>query len=114
MGALSLSNRDHLVADADGGVPRDRDGVLHALVRRAALGMQLERALGRFSRVRGHRQVVVDVNRLDPDRLADAGDAAIDGGLEGITIERDLAPCQGATQGAVHSAGDGRHDVVER
>jgi len=43
-------------ADADGGVPRDRDGVLHALVRRAALGMQLERALGRFSRVRGHRR----------------------------------------------------------
>ncbi len=64
MGALSLSNRDHLVADADGGVPRDRDGVLHALMRRAALGMQLERALGRFSRVRGHRQVVVDVNRI--------------------------------------------------
>ena len=45
---------------------------------------------------------------------ADARDAAIDARGVGVAVECDLAPCQGATQGAVHSAGDGGHDVVQR
>src|SRR5262245_46973874 len=97
----SSAQRDGLVAESKRGIPRDGDGVLHALMRRAALQMDLERALGRLARLGWHRDVIVDVNRLDPDRLADAGDAAVDGSLERITIERDLAPCQGATQRAV-------------
>src|SRR2546425_10247471 len=111
--SLSLSNRDRLVADAEGGVPGNRDRVLHALVRRTALGMEVERTFGRVAPLRGHRQVVMHVNRFDPDRLADPRNAAIDSRLERIAIERALAPCQGATQGAVHSAGDGRNDMVK-
>src|SRR5437868_4644178 len=47
-------------------------------------------------------------------RTADAGDATVDGALESITIERDLGPCQRATQRAGDSARDRGHDVVER
>ena len=43
-----------------------------------------------------------------------ADDAAFDGGRVGVAIERDLAPCQGATQHAVHSARHAGHDVVQR
>src|SRR6266478_810863 len=113
-GIGSLSKHDRLIANADRGVPGNLDGVLYALVRRAALGMELERALSCLARLRGHGQVVMDVNRFDADRLADPRDAAVDGGLEGVPIERDFAPCQGATQRAVHSAGDGGHDTDER
>src|SRR5262249_50552761 len=58
-------------------------------------------------------QIVVHVDRLDANCPADAGNAAIDGRGEGVAVEPDLAPCQGATQRAVHSAGDGGHDVVQ-
>src|SRR3989475_4024264 len=83
-------------------------------MRGAALGMKLEGTLGCLARLRRHGKIVVDVNRLDADRVADARDATVDSGLEGIAIKRDLAPCQGATQRAVHSARDRGHDVVER
>src|SRR5262249_40503462 len=83
-------------------------------MRGAALRMKLESALGCLARLRRHSHVVMDVNRFDPDRLADAGDAAVDRGPEGLTIEWDLAPSQGATQGALHSACDGGQEVVER
>src|SRR5437899_11150365 len=83
-------------------------------MRGAALGMKLEGTLGCLARLRRHSKIVVDVNRLDADRVADARDATVDSGLEGIAIKRDLAPCQGATQRAVHSARDRGHDVVER
>src|SRR5262245_60172596 len=109
----SSSQRDLLLTESKRGIPRDGDGVLHALMRGTALQMDLERALGRLARLGRHRDVIVDVNRLDPDRLADAGDAAVDRRLERITIERDLAPYQGATQRAVHSPRDGRDDVIE-
>src|SRR2546426_7948199 len=83
-------------------------------MRGAALGMKREGTLGCLARLRRHGKIVVDVNRLDADRVADARDATVDSGLEGIAIKRDLAPCQGATQRAVHSARDRGHDVVER
>src|SRR3989475_4731631 len=110
----SSSKRDGLVTDPKGGIPGDVDRVLHALMRGAALGMKLEGTLGCLARLRRHGKIVVDVNRLDADRVADARDATVDSGLEGIAIKRDLAPCQGATQRAVHSARDRGHDVVER
>src|SRR3989441_5906344 len=83
-------------------------------MRGAALGMKLEGTLGCLARLRRHGKIVVDVNRLDADRVADARNATVDSGLEGIAIKRDLAPCQGATQRAIHSARDRGHDVVER
>src|SRR2546428_3486432 len=83
-------------------------------MRGATLGMKLEGTVGCLARLRRHGKIVVDVNRLDADRVADARDATVDSGLEGIAIKRDLAPCQGATQRAVHSARDRGHDVVER
>jgi len=58
--------------------------------------MEMERPFGGFARFDGHRQIVVHVNRRDSDRLADPGNAPSDRGLEGIAIERDFAPCQGA------------------
>src|SRR5258708_2962325 len=75
--------------------------------------MELERALGCLSRLRRHRQVIVNLNRFYWDGLADGRDAAIDDGRKGIPIERDFAPCQGATQCAVHSARDRGDDMVE-
>src|SRR5262245_20063373 len=63
----SSSQRDGLVAESKRGPPRDGDGVLHALMRGAALQMDLERTLGRLERVGRHRHIIVDVNRLDPD-----------------------------------------------
>src|SRR5215472_5951249 len=107
MRTLSLSNRDHLPVDADGGVPGDCDRILHALVRRTALRMEMERTFGGLACVNRHRQVVVDVNGLDPDSLADPGNPSVDRGREPVAIEYDFAPCQGASQGAVHSACDG-------
>src|SRR6267378_6363804 len=95
-------------------VPRHLDGALDALVSRTALGMRGQRALGRLQRVGRHRDVVVDVDRADADRLAVADDLALHGGREAVAIERDLAPCQGATQSAEHSAGDAGHDVIQR
>src|SRR5438094_1790398 len=83
-------------------------------MRGAALGMKLEGTLGCLARLRRHGKIVVDVNRLEADRVADARDATVDSALEGIAIKRDLAPCQGATQRTVHSARDRGHDVVER
>ena len=56
----------------------------------------------------------MDVNRPDTNRLAGTAYAAIHGSIEGIAIESDLTPCQGATQCAEHSAGDRGYDVVER
>jgi hypothetical protein len=58
--------------------------------------MEMERPFGGLARFDGHRQIVVHVNRLDSDRLADPGNAPSDRGLERIAIERDFAPCQGA------------------
>ena len=75
--------------------------------------MEAERPFGGFSRFDGHRQIVVHVNRLDADRVADPGNTPRDRRLEAIAIERDLAPCQGATQCAVHSAGDGGDDMIQ-
>jgi hypothetical protein len=76
--------------------------------------MDLERALGRLASLRRHADIVMDVDGFDPDGLADARDATIDGGREALALEGDLAPCQGASQGAVHSPGDGGDDVIER
>src|SRR2546427_747786 len=45
IGSLALSNADGLLADANGGVPGDRDGILHTLMRRTTLRMKLQRAL---------------------------------------------------------------------
>src|SRR6266852_178472 len=113
-GLRGLTSKGHdLVPDPDPGVPGDVDGPLYALVRRAALRVQRQRPLGRLAAVRGHRELVVHVDGLDPDRLADTDDAAFHGGGVTVTVEPDLAPCQGAAQRAVHSAGDGRDDVVE-
>jgi len=91
-GIGSLSQCDGLGADADRSIPGDRDGVFHALVGRTAFRMNSKRAFRRLACLRRHHEIVVDVNRFDPDRFADTGDAAIDSGLEGITIECDLAP----------------------
>src|SRR5713226_9004611 len=90
------AERHDPVAGAQRGVPRDLDRTLDALVGRASLGMEGERALGRLPRVRGDGEVVVHVDRPDADRLADADDAPLDDGLVGLALERDLAPCQGA------------------
>src|SRR5207247_10864295 len=94
--------------------PGDVDRVLHALMRGAALGMKLEGTLGCLARLRRHSKIVVDVNRFAADRVADARDATVDSGLEGIASQRNLAPCQGAKQRAVHSARDRGHTVVRR
>src|SRR3989454_63032 len=107
IGSLALSNGDGLLADANGGVPRDPDRVLHALVRGAALRMDFERAPGRLAGLPRHPEIVVDVDGFDPDGLADARDPTGDSGGESLAVEGDLAPCQGATQGAVHSTRDG-------
>jgi hypothetical protein len=77
------------------------------------LRVHRERALGRLASVGGDREVVVDVDRLDADGLARADDPALHRGPVGLAVEGDLAPCQGATQGAVHSARDRGHDVIE-
>src|SRR2546425_1000593 len=114
IGSLALSNGDGLLADVNGGVPRDPDRVLHALVRGAALRMDFERAPGRLAGLPRHPEIVVDVDGFDPDGLADARDPTVDSGGESLAVEGDLAPCQGATQGAVHSTRDGGDDVVER
>src|SRR5262249_22473592 len=95
-------------------VPRHLDRALHALVRRTAERMRRQRSLGRIQRVAGHSQLVMHVDRANLDGLAVADDTALHRCREGVTIERDLAPCQGATQSAEHSAGDAGHDVVER
>src|SRR6266851_9128318 len=110
---LLLSNGQHLVAGLKGGRPADLDGILHALMRGTALGMRSQGPFRRFPRLRRHSELVVHVNGLDVDGLADARDPAFHGGDEGLAVEGDLAPCQGAAQGAVHSPGDGSHDVVE-
>src|SRR2546428_11955221 len=109
-----LPNGHRAVAGAERGVPGDADGILHALVRGTALDVDGQRTLRSLHSVRGHREVVVHVDRPDPDRLADPDDASLDGGLVGLAVERDLAPCQGASPSAVHSASDGGDDVIER
>src|SRR6266446_5139588 len=111
---LCLADGHHLVTDAERGVPRDRDRVLHALVGGTALRMDFERALGRLAGLQRHAEIVMDVDGFDPDSLADARDATVNSGGESLAVEGDLAPCQGATQGAVHSPRDGGNDVVER
>src|SRR5262245_51030941 len=83
-------------------------------MRGTALDVYVQRTLRRLYGVRGHRDVVVHVDRPDPDRLADPDDPPLDGSLVGLAVERDLAPCQGASQSAVHSASDGGDDVIER
>src|SRR5678810_930587 len=45
----SDSQRDGLVTESQGNVPRDGDRVLHALMRGAALQMNLQRPLGRLA-----------------------------------------------------------------
>src|SRR5262249_38517988 len=50
----------------------------------------------------------------DAAGLAEADDPAFPGRPERFAIVCDLAPCQGATQSAVHSAGHGRDDVIQR
>src|SRR5436309_1679519 len=69
---------------------------------------------GAWLEIRRRDGDVVDVDRADADGLAVADDAALGGGGEAVAVERDLAPCQGATQSAEHSAGHAGHDVVER
>src|SRR6266446_2237303 len=108
-----LSDGQHLVPGLERGGPTDLDGILHALVRWAALRMRGQGPLRRLPRLRRHGEFVVHVNGFDVDGLPDARDPAFHGGDEGLAVERDLAPCQGATQGAVHSPGDGGHHVVE-
>jgi hypothetical protein len=56
---------------------------------------------------------------MDMNNFASLGNSAdmmaaeVDCSFEGVVIEVDLTPCQGATQGAVHSAGDCCNDMVE-
>src|SRR2546428_199789 len=98
-----LPNGHRTIASAERGVPGNADGILHALVRGAALDVYGERTLRCLHSVRGHREVVVHVYRLDPDRLADPDEAPLDGGLVGLPADRDLAPSHGPSQRAVHS-----------
>src|SRR5712692_2200820 len=82
-------------------------------MRGTPLRMRGEGSLGCLARFCGHGELVVDVDGLDVDGLAYTRDPAFRRGDEGLAVECDLAPCQGAAQGAVHSPGDGGHDVVE-
>src|SRR5712671_5686351 len=111
--APSFVECQHLLSCPDGGGPTDGDGVLDALMSRATLRMSLQCPLGRLPGLRRDCEIVVHMDRRDADRLADPGDPPLNGRLEGVSIERDLAPCQGAAQRAVHSPGDRRHNVVE-
>src|SRR5215831_16434464 len=95
-GRAFLPEGKDLVAGPERRRPRDVNGVLHALMRRTSLGMSGQRALGRLAGLRGHAELVVHMNRFDMDGLADAGDAAFDGGTIRLAVELDLAPCQGA------------------
>src|SRR6266852_7814704 len=105
--------RQRLVAGLERGRPGDLYGVLDALMRGTALRMRHQGALSCLPRVCGNGELVVHVDGLDVNGLADARDAAFHGGSEGVAVKCDFAPCQGAAQGAVHSPGDGGHDVVE-
>src|SRR5205823_14441665 len=82
-------------------------------MRGTALRMRHQGSFSGLPRLCRHGELVVHVDRLDVNGLADACDAAFHGGGEGLAVECDFAPCQGAAQGAVHSPGDGGHDVVE-
>src|SRR2546426_8748315 len=103
IGSLALSNGDGLLADANGGVPRDPDRVLHALVRGAALRMDFERAPGRLAGRPRHPEIVVDVDGFDPDGLADARDPTVDSGGGKIAGGGGLSPPPGAPPGGGHS-----------
>jgi hypothetical protein len=111
---ISPGQMDRFVADPHHGIPCDLDGPLDALVRGAPLGMEREGSFRRLARSRRHGDVVVDVDGSNPNGLADAGNVTFHGGPERLPIEGNFAPCQGATQGAVHSAGHGSYDVVQR
>src|SRR5688572_1073692 len=77
---------DRPIAHADRRIPRDVDGPLHALVRRAADRVKLERPRGGLLGVSRDGQVVVDVDGLDADGLADADDPPLDGGLVRLAV----------------------------
>src|SRR5437016_3562657 len=66
-GMAILPNGHCAVADAERGVPGDPDGILHALMRGTALDVDGQRTLRRLHSVSGHREVVVHVDRPDPD-----------------------------------------------
>src|SRR5712691_1644192 len=102
-----------LVAGLQRGRPGDVYGVLDALMRGTALRMRRQSSFSGLPRLCRHGELVVHVDGLDVNGLADARDAAFHGSSEGLAVEIDFAPCQGAAQGAVHSPGDGGHDVVE-
>ena len=61
-------------------------------MRGAALGMGGQRALGVPARRHGHRPVVVDMNGLDADGLADVRDAPVDGRAVGFPVVLAFAP----------------------
>src|SRR5713101_7029747 len=94
--APSFVECQHLLSCPDGGGPTDGDGVLDALMSRAALRMSLQCPLGRLPGLRRDCEVVVHMNRRDAARLAVPRVAPLNGRLVGVSIELDLAPCQGA------------------
>src|SRR6266849_6466808 len=108
-----LMDGQYLIAGLERGRPADLDGVLDALMSGAAQRMRCEGSLGRLPRLCRDRELVMHVNGLDVNGLPYAGDPAFHGRGVGLAVECYLAPCQGATQGAVHSARDGGHDVIE-
>jgi len=96
-GIVVLVHRDGAVIRPERGVPGDLDGVFHALVGGAALDVHGQRPLGGLDGLGRDRHVVVHVDRADADRLADTPDPSVDGRGEGVTVELDFAPCQGAS-----------------
>src|SRR5260370_16921518 len=69
--APSFVECQHLLSCPDGGGPTDGDGVLDALMSRAALRMSLQCPLGRLPGLRRDYEIVVHMDRRDADRLAD-------------------------------------------
>ena len=92
-GALArFAHLDHTLAESEGRIPRNLDGVFDALMRGTTLRVHPKRTLDRFAVLDGCNQVIVNCNRLDPNCSTYANDAAVNSGSELVAVERNLAP----------------------
>src|SRR5258708_37927169 len=102
--ALSrIAHLDHTLAESEGRGPGDLDGVFDTLMRRTTSGVHAQRTLDRLAVLRRCVQIVVQRDRLDPNRSTYSNNPPIHGGHELTAVEGNLAPWQGAGKGAEHS-----------
>src|SRR5438445_13639737 len=93
---LRFAHLDHCIAESEGRVPHDFDGVFDALMRGTSFRVDSQRALDRLSVFAGCRQVIVERDRLNSDRPTHADNATVNGSGELVAVEGNLTPCQGA------------------